>query len=342
MTAWSESATNAMLQAVVAAESVRGLTRPNPSVGAVVLDADGNVVGVGATQPPPGPHAEVMALRAAGERARGGTAFVTLEPCNHFGRTPPCSHALVEAGLAEVVYAVSDPNPKASGGADFLRAAGLDVSSGLCEVEVSQGPLRAWLHRQRTGRCHVTWKTALSLDGRIAAADGSSRWITGDLARAEVHRERAKLDAIIVGTGTVIADDPWLTARNSDGSLADHQPLRVVVGKREIPRTARVLDDAADTLLLRTRDPHEVIAALGEYPDALLEGGAVLAGAFFAAGLVDRVLAYVAPVVLGDGPAAVIGAGVGSIGGAHRFVRESVAEVGPDVRLSLVPERMES
>ncbi len=326
-----------MLQAVAAAESVRGLTRPNPPVGAVIVDAAGNLAGTGATQAPPGPHAEVMALRSAGDRAWGGTAFVTLEPCNHYGRTPPCSKTLLDAGIAKVVYAVSDPNPTASGGADFLRANGVEVVGGVGVDEVEQGPLRAWLHRQRTGRAHVTWKTATSLDGRIAAADGSSQWITGEAARAEVHRERAKLDAIVVGTGTVLADNPSLTARNPDGSLATHQPLRVVVGTREIPSNSRVLDDAAETLWLRTRDPHEVVAALADYPDVLVEGGAVLAGAFFKAHLVDRILAYLAPVVLGDGPAAVIGAGVDNIGSAHRFVRESVEQVGPDIRLSLVP-----
>ncbi|MFF0813875.1 bifunctional diaminohydroxyphosphoribosylaminopyrimidine deaminase/5-amino-6-(5-phosphoribosylamino)uracil reductase RibD [Rhodococcus sp. NPDC003318] len=329
----------ALQVAIDAAEGVRGTTSPNPPVGAVILDTDGAVVGVGATSPVGGPHAEVMALRAAGGRARGGTAVVTLEPCNHTGRTGPCAVALLEAGIARVVYAAADPNPAASGGAQTLRTAGVDVVAGVGADLVEQGPLRAWLHRQRTGRAHVTWKFAATLDGRSAAADGTSQWITGPQARARVHADRAKLDAIVVGTGTVLADDPWLTAREPDGSPAARQPLRVVVGEREIPATSRILDDAAETLVLRTRDPHEVVAALGDRPDVLLEGGPHLAGAFLAAGLVDRVQAFLAPVLLGAGAAAVEDAGVGTIARALRFERESVEQIGSDLLLTLVPER---
>ncbi|MFC7450309.1 bifunctional diaminohydroxyphosphoribosylaminopyrimidine deaminase/5-amino-6-(5-phosphoribosylamino)uracil reductase RibD [Rhodococcus daqingensis] len=326
-----------MRLAVDASERVRGTTSPNPPVGAVILDEGGGVVGVGATSPAGGPHAEVMALRAAGSRARGGTAVVTLEPCNHQGRTGPCALALIEAGVSRVIYAVGDPNPEAAGGAQALRSAGVDVLSGLGARDVELGPLRAWLHRQRTGRSHVTWKFAASLDGRSAAADGSSQWITGPESRARVHQQRTTLDAIVVGTGTVLADDPWLTARNPDGGLADRQPVRVVVGEREIPASARVLDDAAPTLVLRTRDPREVVDALAELPDVLLEGGPHLAGAFLAAGLVDRVLAFLSPVLLGAGAAAVEDAGVTNIAQALRFRRESVEELGPDLLLSLTP-----
>ncbi|MCX5045207.1 bifunctional diaminohydroxyphosphoribosylaminopyrimidine deaminase/5-amino-6-(5-phosphoribosylamino)uracil reductase RibD [Aldersonia sp. NBC_00410] len=326
-----------MRSAIEASESVRGTTSPNPPVGAVILDADGNTAGVGATLPPGGAHAEVSALAAAGERARGGTAVVTLEPCNHTGRTPPCAEALIDAGVAAVYFALADPNPLARGGAETLEAAGIAVQRGLLADEVAAGPLRAWLHRQRHGRPHVTWKFAASLDGRSAAADGTSRWITGPLARARVHAERAKLDAIIVGTGTVRYDDPWLTARLPDGSLAPNQPVRVIVGIGEIPATARVLDDAAPTLRLRTRDPGEVLDALSDYPDVLLEGGPTLAGAFLAARRVDRIQAYIAPVLLGQGAAALRDAGVGNIEQALRFERESVETVGPDILLGLVP-----
>ncbi|GAA4472840.1 bifunctional diaminohydroxyphosphoribosylaminopyrimidine deaminase/5-amino-6-(5-phosphoribosylamino)uracil reductase RibD [Rhodococcus olei] len=329
----------ALRMAVDAAERVRGTTSPNPPVGAVILDADGAIAGIGATSPVGGPHAEVLALRAAGPRARGGTAVVTLEPCNHVGRTGPCALALLEAGIARVVYAVGDPNPSAAGGAETLRTAGVDVVAGVGADLVERGPLRAWLHRQRAGRAHVTWKFAASLDGRSAAADGTSQWITGPEARARVHAERAKLDAIVVGTGTVLADDPWLTARRPDGTLAARQPLRVVVGEREIPASARILDDAAETLVLRTRDPHEVVAALADRPDVLLEGGPRLAGAFLAAGLIDRVQAFLSPVLLGAGAAAVEDAGVGTIADALRFERESVDTVGPDLLLNLVPVR---
>ena len=323
--------------AVQAAEGVRGTTAPNPPVGAVVLDRDGEVVGVGATQPPGGPHAEVVALAEAAERAAGGTVVVTLEPCAHHGRTPPCTDALRSAGVAAVSYAVADPNPVAAGGAEALRAAGIQVTRWPDETVVTLGPLRAWLHRARTGRAHVTWKLATSIDGRVAAADGTSRWITGAQARAEVHAERARLDAIVVGTGTVLADDPWLTARTPDGSLAAHQPTRVVVGTRELPPGSRVLDDAAPTILVRSHDPAAVVAALATCDDVLLEGGPRVAGAFAAAGLIDRVVHYAAPVLLGAGPQALAEAGVGTIRDARRFTVESVERVGEDVRTSLVP-----
>jgi len=327
----------AMQIAIGAAESARGFTSPNPAVGAVVLDSAGRIAGVGMTQPPGGPHAEVVALREAGDAARGGTAVVTLEPCNHHGRTGPCSQALLDAGVVAVHYAVGDPNPEAAGGAETLVSAGVEVTSGLRAQDVERGPLRAWLHRQRTGRPHVTWKSAATLDGRSAAADGTSQWITGPEARERVHADRAKLDAIVVGTGTVLADDPRLTARMPDGSLAAHQPVRVVVGLGDIPADARVLDDSAPTLLLRTRDVDEVLAALAEYTDVLLEGGPRLAGAFLAAGRVDRIQAYLAPLVLGAGTSAVTEAGVHTIGGALRFRHESVETIGPDLLLSLVP-----
>lgn len=325
----------AMELATAAGEAVRGTTSPNPPVGCVVLDAAGALVGTGATAPPGGPHAEVVALRQAGERARGGTAVTTLEPCNHTGRTGPCSAALVGAGIAHVHYAAADPTAQAAGGAAHLRAHGVTTST----TGADPAPLGAWLHRARTGRPRVTWKLAASLDGRSAAADGTSRWITGATARAQVHAERARIDAIVVGTGTVLADDPALTARRPDGTLAAHQPLRVVVGRTPPPPGARVLDGAAPTLVLDTHDPHEVLAALTDHPDVLLEGGPRLAGAFVAAGLVDRVVAHVAPVLLGAGPAALGDAGVGTISGAHRFTLVDVEQVGTDVRITMVRER---
>ncbi|MGP4015627.1 bifunctional diaminohydroxyphosphoribosylaminopyrimidine deaminase/5-amino-6-(5-phosphoribosylamino)uracil reductase RibD [Saccharopolyspora sp. 5N708] len=329
----------AMRTAIAASEQVRGTTSPNPPVGCVVLDADGAVVGVGATEPPGGPHAEIVALRAAGDRAAGGTAVVTLEPCAHTGRTPPCAEALRAAGIARVVHAVSDPNPQAAGGAEVLRAAGVDVHSGLLADEVSGGPLRAWLHFIRTGRPHVTWKYAATLDGRSAAADGTSKWISSASSRAEVHRVRARMDAIIAGTGTVLADDPHLTARAPDGGLLPRQPLRVVVGDREIPPAAKVFDDAAETVQLPGGDPAAVLTALADrgIVDVLLEGGPRLAGAFVAAGCVDRVLAYLAPMLLGAGPAALGEAGVGSISRAWRLRVEETTMSGPDIRVSAVP-----
>lgn len=332
------SITDAINLAIEASESARGISAPNPAVGAVILDARGTVVGVGSTRPPGGPHAEIVALAEAGDRARGGTAVVTLEPCNHTGRTGPCSQALIEAGVATVAYAVADPNPLASGGADTLRGAGIRVEQGIGEHEVRQGPLRAWLHKQRTGRPHVTWKYAATLDGRSAAADGTSQWITSPEARAHVHAERAKLDAIVVGTGTVLTDNPRLTARRPDGSLALHQPVRVVVGSRQIPANAAIRGSEASTVFLDTHDPVAVIEALGQHTDVQIEGGPTLAGAFLAAGLVDRVVAYLAPAVLGSGPAAVENAGIGTIADAIRFRTETVTMIGNDILIGVVPE----
>jgi diaminohydroxyphosphoribosylaminopyrimidine deaminase/5-amino-6-(5-phosphoribosylamino)uracil reductase len=319
------------------AEQVKGATYPNPPVGAVILDRDGQVAGVGATQPTGGPHAEVMALRAAGDRAAGGTAVVTLEPCNHHGRTPPCVDGLVAAGISRVIYAVDDPNPVAAGGSARMAASGIEVTPGVLSDEVAGGPLREWLHKQRTGTPHVTWKFATSVDGRSAAADGSSQWITSEAARADVHRKRAVADAIVVGTGTVFVDDPTLTARRPDGSLAERQPLRVVVGRREVSSDANVLNDDSHTMVIRTHDPHEVIRALSDRTDILLEGGPTLAGAFLRAGVVNRILAYVAPILLGGPITAVDDVGVPSIGHAQRWRFDGVEAIGPDVRLSLVP-----
>ena len=327
----------AMRLAIEQSERVKGATYPNPPVGAVILDAAGEVVGVGATQPTGGAHAEVIAMRRAGELARGGTAVVTLEPCNHHGRTPPCVDGLLAAGVARVVYAVEDPNPVAAGGSARLRDAGVDVRSGVLSAEVVGGPLREWLHKQRTGLPHITWKFATSVDGRSAAADGSSQWITSDAARADVHRHRAVVEAIVVGTGTVFFDDPTLTARLPDGSLAARQPLRVVVGEREISSEANVLNDDTRTMVIRTRDPHEVVKALSDRTAVLLEGGPTLAGAFLRAGVIDRILAYVAPLLLGGPITAVDDVGVLSMAGAQRWRFDAIEPIGPDVRLSLVP-----
>lgn len=331
-----------MRLAIEQADRVKGSTYPNPPVGAVILDRDGQVAGAGGTQPPGGAHAEVMALGQAGHRAAGGTAVVTLEPCNHHGRTPPCVDALVAAEVSHVVYAVADPNPVAAGGSTRLADAGVAVTAGVAADAVAAGPLREWLHKLRTGAPHVTWKFATSVDGRSAAADGSSQWITSPAARTDVHRRRAAADAIVVGTGTVFVDDPALTARLADGSLADRQPLRVVVGEREVSLDAKVLNDDSRTMVIRTHDPHEVLRSLADRTDVLLEGGPTLAGAFLRAGVVDRILAYVAPILLGGPITAVDDVGVLSIAHAQRWQFDGVVPIGPDVLLSLVPAESES
>lgn len=307
---------------------------PNPRVGAVILDPGGLVVGEGFHQGAGTPHAEVVALRQAGASARGGTAVVTLEPCAHTGRTGPCAGALVEAGVCRVVYAQSDPNPSARGGQVLLEAAGVQTTAGVLATESTDLNV-AWTFSMVRGRPKVTWKFAATLDGRSAASDGTSAWITGDLARGDVHRLRAQCGAILVGTGTVFADDPALTVRRPDGSTIDRQPLRVVMGLRPIPETARLRDGAAPMLQVATHDPAQVLKALSEREihHVWLEGGPTVAAAFLAAGLVDEVIAYLAPVLLGSGRCAVGDLGVRTINHALRLTPHEVTTIGPDIRI---------
>lgn len=350
--------TRAMRRAVELAARGLGSTSPNPVVGCVITDASGTVVGEGWHERAGGPHAEVHALRAAGAAARGGTAYVTLEPCNHTGRTGPCARALIEAGITRVVHAVSDPDPQARGGADTLREAGITVEAGLLADEAEAGNA-AWLTSVRLGRPYVLWKYAATLDGRIAAADGTSRWISSPESRADVHRLRAEADAVVVGSGTLRADDPHLAVRGIEGAV---QPLRVVLDTHATVRpTARVLDEAAPTLIAVaenadtrhlagvdvTRLPSDtyglsVDALLGELHrrgirSVLLEGGPTLAGAFVAAGAVDKVVGYLAPVLLGAGPAALADAGIGTLTEALRLRITETVRIGTDIRITAVP-----
>jgi len=327
-----------MRRAVELAAQGVGSTHPNPVVGSVITNRDGHPVGEGFHAYSGGPHAEVNALRMAGAQARGGTAYVTLEPCNHTGRTGPCADALIEAGIARVVYAVPDPNKQAAGGAEKLASKNIVVEQGLLQAE-AEAVNHIWLHSVRTGRPFVTWKFATTLDGRSAAKDRTSKWITGTLARADVHRKRAECDAIAVGTQTVLDDDPELTVRDENDVPAERQPLRVVVGDREIPPTARVRNDRAETLLLPTHDPAEVLRQLDDHQirHLWLEGGPTLAAAFLRAGLVDQIVAYVAPALLGSGFSAVGDLGAESIEQLRRFNLADVTRLGDDVRLTLTP-----
>lgn len=319
------------------------LPDPNPRVGAVLVSADGRVVGEGWHHGAGTPHAEVEALREAGPAARGATAYVSLEPCNHTGRTGPCALALLEAGVARVVYAQPDPDPTAAGGGETLRAAGVAVRGGLLAAEAEQVN-RAWTRAVRLGRPFVTWKVAATLDGRTAAADGTSQWITSAPARADVHRLRASCGAVVVGTGTALADDPRLTVRTADGTPAERQPLRVVLGDRPVPSDARLHSDEAPTLLLPGHDPRGALTTLaGEgIRHVWLEGGATLAAAFLRAGLVDEVVAYLAPVLLGAGRPLVADLGIGTLSDAIHLDLVDVCRVGPDVRLTLAPATKEA
>ncbi len=354
---------SAMRRAVELAARGLGSTSPNPVVGCVVLDRHGRTVGEGWHRRAGGPHAEVHALAEAGDDAAGGTAVVTLEPCDHTGRTGPCTGALLDARIRRVVYAVPDPTGTAEGGAATLAAAGVEVASGLLAGEAA-AVNTAWLTSVRRGTPHVTWKYAATLDGRSAAADGTSRWITSAESRADVHRLRAQSDAVLVGSGTLRADDPHLAVRGVEGAT---QPLRVLLDtEATLEPGARILDDAAPTLVAVAQDAdtrhlpddtdvlrlprHDrgaggglaippLLAALDSrgVRSVLLEGGPTLAGAFLAAGAVDRVVGYLAPVLLGDGPPALAGAGITTISRALRLTVTDTARLGPDLRVTAVP-----
>ena len=352
----------AMARAVELAARGLGRTVPNPVVGCVVLDSAGIVVGEGWHDRAGGPHAEVVALADAGEAARGGTAVVTLEPCRHTGRTGPCTTALLEAGITRVVVAVPDPTETAGGGADLLRRKGVDVVEGVGREAAEHGN-RAWLHAVTTGRPWVTWKLASTLDGRTAAADGTSRWITGPTAREAVHRLRAERDAVLVGAGTLRADDPHLAVRGLDDVT---QPLRVVLDPRaEVPLTARVLDDVAPTLVVvaegtdaarltdagvdvlavpageRGLDLAVLLVALHArgVHSVLLEGGAHLAASAVAADLVDEVVAHIAPALLGAGSPVLADAGITTMPEALRLTTTDVARLGDDVAVTATVRR---
>jgi diaminohydroxyphosphoribosylaminopyrimidine deaminase/5-amino-6-(5-phosphoribosylamino)uracil reductase len=336
-----------MARALALAARGVGLTSPNPAVGAVLVRGQ-RVVGEGAHLRAGGPHAEAVALAAAGDRARGATCYVTLEPCAHFGRTPPCVEALIDAGVARVVVACRDDNPRVDGrGLARLEAAGVAVTVGVGEPE-ARDLNRAFFLAMREGRPHVTLKAALTLDGKIAAADGTSQWITGEAARLEGHRLRFAADALLVGIGTVLADDPRLTVRHPE--LPPKEPLRVVVDSRlRIPASARLLQSgdpgraviacvapappgpaarlrAEGARVLELPDDGgrvDVRALLGALRDlevlaVLVEGGGELAGALLDAGLVDRVAFFVAPRLLGgrDAP--------GPAGGRGRALKDAV------------------
>lgn len=330
----------AMRHAAELARTVAGRTSPNPPVAAVLLDAEGHLVGQGVTQPAGSAHAEVVALAEAGEKANGATAVVTLEPCNHSGRTGPCTEALIAAGVRRVVFAADDPNPLAAGGAQRLREAGLEVIGGVETALVQALALGPWLHAVVQARPFVTWKFAATLDGRAAAADGSSRWISNPISRADVHDLRGRVDAIVVGSGTVLADDPQLTVRqrppDGEETLADRQPLRVLLDRRHrVPKSARIFDDAAETLVLDTAVPRFALKALFDrgVRHLLLEGGPTLAGAFLEAGLIDEVVAYLAPKLLGGGRPVLEDAGITTMSEAVSLEVLEVRQFGEDLKL---------
>lgn len=312
----------------------------NPQVGAVILNPTGEIVAEGWHEGAGTAHAEVMALRnlfnelGTESLPAGYTAVVTLEPCNHQGRTGPCAQALIDAGISKVVFASTDPGDASSNGAQRLRDAGIEVVSGvLLSRAEDQG--RVWLTANRNQRPFVILKWASSLDGRTAADDGSSQWISGPESRAHGHYQRSLVEAILVGTGTALADNPELTARMPDGSYYENQPLRVILGERELSPSLRVFNDKAKTLQLRTRSIPEALAELWAIgvKSVWVEGGPMVASQFLKSGLVDEVIVYLAPMLLGGRNVSLSDIGVSNISQALKLEIMEQQFLGNDIYL---------
>jgi len=310
----------------------------------VILDSTGEVIGEGFHNGSGTSHAEVVALDAALSGAQklpaGSVAVVTLEPCNHTGKTGPCAQALIEAGVLKVVFASSDPGENSGGGADTLRAAGIEVESNVMSDRANK-QLRVWLTATKNQRPFVTLKWASSLDGRAAAQDGSSKWISGEESRADAHRRRSEVDAILVGTGTALIDDPELTARNTDGTLQEHQPLRVVLGTRDLPSNLRVFNSDAETKTIKTQSIHGALGELFEQgiKHVLVEGGPTLASRFVQMDLVDEFVVYLAPKLIGGEKLAIGSIDVPSIDQAKALDFQEVRKLGEDVLIVATPVR---
>ena len=318
-----------MARAIELARSVDLSRDVNPHVGAVVVDQHGEVVGEGWHCGSGTKHAEVVAVEAAGERAKGATVYITLEPCNGTGRQGPCSQALINAGVARVVYGHLDPNDAMAGGAAALRAAGIEVIADVLSEECrALNP--TWTFAHENGRPWVKWKTATTLDGFIAAEDGTSKWITGELARAEVQNIRRSVGAIVTGTGTVLADNPAMTVREFP---VDEQPLRVIIGSRKIPSDFQIMSGSIPAITIDA-DLSTVLASLWQerkIHSVLIEAGSSLSTSAWSAGLIDEVFWFQAPVIMGTGIPALADIGVSTMSQVRRFTELDVNRVGLDL-----------
>ena len=313
-----------------------GLTGSNPIVGAVVVGIDGAIIGEGFHKS--GPHAEVVALEQADQSAKGATLFVTLEPCNHQGKTGPCTEAIIKAGITKVVYAVRDLNSLASGGAKALEAAGIEVvfNSEVAEIAHSN---RAWLHKIKNNRPYFIWKIATTLDGRTAAIDGSSKWITGEESRAEVSKLRSESSAILIGTATALSDNPNLIPRDLE-TTRQSNPVRIVMGLREIPSDFNLNNDAAETIFLHSHDFSELLTLCVErdFSQVFVESGSELGTALLKAGLIDELVIFQAASLLGSGLSFIGDLGATNIKEKMNFLIRDVAQFGNDLKITLTKE----
>jgi len=324
-----------MARAIELSRRGLGRTFPNPIVGAVIVSPVGEIIGEGFHSG--GDHAEVVAIANCAERAistEGSTIYVTLEPCNHIGKRPPCTEAIAEAGITRVVYAVRDPNPIAAGGAERLHSLGVDLTAHIRESE-SAFANRAWLHKITNKRPYITWKIASTFDGFTAAIDGSSKWITSDEARSFVHVMRAESDAILIGTGTALADNPSLIPK-SDA----RRPLRIVMGERQIPEDAQLNNGEAQTLFFRSREVGKMIDKANEIGlnSILLEAGPTLGAALLTEGLVDEIHWFQAPTVLGAGQKAIGDLHIKTLSERRNFMIFTSEMIGPDLHTMLFPK----
>ena len=316
-----------------------GLTGSNPIVGAILVDQAGNVVGEGFHSG--GPHAEVIAISDAGDLAKDATLYVTLEPCNHQGKTGPCVEAILSAGIKKVIYGSQDPNPIAQGGAETLATAGIQVEqiSNTSEVEKSN---RAWLHKIRNARPFFTWKVAMTLDGRTAAQDGTSKWITSEDSRADVNLMRSQSDAILIGTGTALIDNPRLVPHDlpEPKNQRSVNPIRIVMGTREVPLDFNLHDDQAETIFVRSHNFSELIAFCNErgLNHVMVEAGSELGTAMLKAELIDELVIYQAPILLGAGKSFIGELGISNIAEKLKLTLKSSTQIGSDIRLVLSRE----
>ncbi len=324
------SADTAMARAIECASYGLGKTFPNPIVGAVITSATGEFISEGCYLG--ADHAEVVAIRDAKEIPAGSILYVSLEPCNHQGKTPPCTDAIIKAGLSKVVYAISDPNPVAAGGSERLRGAGIEVVSGIGEVQASHEN-RAWLTKIEKGRPRITWKIASTMDGKVTAADGSTKWITGELARADVAKIRAQADAIVTSTATVIADDPLQTSKGFGKN-----PIRIVMGVTEIKSNSQILGSDAETVLIKSHDFKELISLANDrgFNQLLIESGPTLGTALLRADLIDEIILVQAPTFLGAGTPSIGDLGISNISGRLDFDITDVEVIGADLKITLV------
>jgi diaminohydroxyphosphoribosylaminopyrimidine deaminase/5-amino-6-(5-phosphoribosylamino)uracil reductase len=324
------SADAAMARAVECARLGLGKTFPNPIVGAVITSATGEFISEGFHQG--GDHAEVVAIKAVKDIPAGSIIYITLEPCNHQGKTPPCVDTIINAGLSKVVYAVTDPNPVAAGGAQRLQGAEIAVVSGLGEVQARHDN-RAWLTKVELGRPRITWKIASTMDGNVTASDGSSKWITGEPARADVAMMRSQVDAIVTSTATVLADNPGLTAKG-----LGKNPIRIVMGTRELNNDLQILGKDAETLLIKSHDFSELLKVSQDrgFNSLMIESGPTFGTALLREELIDEIVLFQAPTLLGSGTPAIGDLGITNISERLDFEISDVEVIGADLKVTLI------